>query len=84
MCVLFSPFQATTHCNDNSDMDSSDSSTSSCEDISDSESLIGEDDPDVWSDIPENHLLQDITNDEPLPEPRQQQSSIQAITVILQ
>ena len=65
-------------------MDSSDSSTSSCEDISDSESHIGEDDPDVWSDIPENHLLQDITNDEPLPEPQQQQSSIQAITVILQ
>lgn len=65
-------------------MDSSDSSTSSSEDISDSESHVGEDDPDVWSDIPENHLLQDITNDEPLPDPQQQQSSIKAITVTLQ
>ena len=38
----------------------------------------------MWSDIPEDHLIQDITNDEPLPKPKQHQSSVQAVTVILQ
>ena len=82
--MFFSLFQATPGSYEGSDTDSSDSSASSCDEVSDSESIAGEEDPDVWSDIPEDHLLQDITNDEPLPEPRQRQSSIQAVIVILQ
>ena len=85
MCmILFSLFQATTGRYDASDSASSDSSESSCDEESDSMSIEGDEDSDVWSDVPEDHLLQDITNDEPLPEPRQRQSSIQAVTVILQ
>ena len=82
--IFFSLFQATAGSYEGSDTDSSDSSASSCDEVSDNESIAGEEDPDVWSDIPEDHLLQDITNDEPLPEPRQRQSSIQAVIVILQ
>lgn len=87
MCVIFfSLLQAITGRYDASDTDSSDSSASciSCEEESDSVSTEGEEDSDVWSDVPEDHLLQDITNDEPLPEPRERQSSIQAVTFILQ
>lgn len=51
------------------DTDSSEVTSSSCNDISDNESLAGEEDPDVWNDAPEDHLLQDITNDELLLEP---------------
>lgn len=51
------------------DTNSSEVTSSSCNDISDNESLAGEEDPDVWSDVPEDHHLQDITNDELLPEP---------------
>lgn len=67
--IFFSLLQATTGRYDASDTDSSDSSASSCEEESDSVSTEGEEDSDVWSDVPEDHLLQDITNDEPLPEP---------------
>ena len=45
---------------------------------------MGDEDPEVWNKIPEDHLLQDITNDEPLPDPQQQQLSLQAVTAILQ
>lgn len=85
MCMIFfSLFQATTGRYDAADSASSDSSASSCDEESDSMSIEGDEDSDVWSDVPEDHLLQGITNDEPLPEPRQRQSSIQAVTVMLQ
>lgn len=58
MCMIFfSLFQATTGSYEGSDTDSSDSSASSCDEVSDSKSTAGEEDPDVWSDIPEDHLL---------------------------
>ena len=51
----------------------------------DSQSCDGsdEEDPYVWNGEGED-FLQDITNDEPLPEPKRHQSSIEVITILLQ
>ena len=51
----------------------------------DSQSCDGsdEEDPYVWNGEGED-FLQDITNDEPLPEPKRHQSSMQTITILLQ
>ena len=67
--ISFFIFKTTSESSEGSDNDSSEVTSSSRNDISDNESLAGEEDPDVWSDVPEDRLLQDITNDEPLPEP---------------
>lgn len=77
-------FKVTTSSTDDSESDN-DSTSCQMENETDSQSCDGsdEEDPYVWNGEGED-FLQDVTNDEPLPEPKCHQSSMQTITILLQ